>query len=113
VRLVIPGRPVPASRPRVTQGHAYYPKRYSEWLDAAAWQVRASGERLEGPVSVTLVFRRGSVEMTVTPGKPRPSGIIADIDNLAKGCLDAAVKGGLLANDSQVTMLLVSFAEEG
>lgn len=112
MRLVIPGRPVPASRPRVTRGHAYYPKRYADWLDAASWQVRASAKPVDGPVRVELVFRRGSVEMTVLPGPARPSGVTGDIDNLVKGCLDAAVRGGMLADDSQVTVLQASFAEE-
>ena len=111
MRLVIPGRPVPASRPRVARGHAYYPKRYEEWRSLAAWQVRASGKRVDGPVKVSVVFRRESVEVEVLPSPAvRPSGVLADIDNLAKGCLDALVAGGVLADDSQVVVLEARFA---
>ena len=110
MRLVLPGRPVPASRPRVTRGHAYYPKRYSEWLDAAAWQVRATGERIDGPVSVSLRFLRDSTVIEVAASEVvRPSGVTADIDNLAKAGLDALQRGGLLENDSQVVELSVRF----
>ena len=35
-----------------------------------------------------------------------------DLDNLAKGVLDALQRGGLLGNDSQVTELHVMFGEE-
>lgn len=113
MRLVIPGRPVPASRPRVTKGHAYYPRRYADWLSQASWQVRASGKRVDGPVKVVLRFRRDSVEVEVLPGDARPSGVVADIDNLAKAALDALVAGGVLGDDSQVTGLEVSMCEEG
>ena len=113
MRLVIPGRPVPASRPRVTHGHAYYPKRYSEWLDAAAWQVRASAKPIDGNVSVSVVVNRDSIEVGVISSKiSRPTSVKGDIDNLAKAVLDALQKGGMLANDSQVTELVVRFGDK-
>ena len=123
MRLVIPGRPVPASRPRVVRGreradgswskpHAFYPRRYADWLEAASWQVRASGKRVEGPVRVSVVVRRDSIEVEVTPSSvQRPSGVRGDLDNIAgKAVLDALVAGGVLADDRQVTVLEATFA---
>lgn len=112
MRLVIPGRPVPASRPRVTRGHAYYPKRYSSWLEQASWQVRACGKRVDGPVRLIVVFRRDSVEVDVLPGVERPSGLRFDLDNALKGVMDCLQAGGVLKDDAQVTGLEVSFGGE-
>lgn len=112
MRLVIPGRPVPASRPRVARGHAYYPKRYAEWLELASWQVRASAKRVEGPVRLVVVFRRDCVEVEVLPGRPRPSGLRFDLDNGIKAVGDALQAGGVLADDVQVTEIVARFEEE-
>jgi Holliday junction resolvase RusA-like endonuclease len=111
MRLVIPGRPVPASRPRVTKGHAYYPKRYADWLEAAAWQARSRCKPVDGAVAVSVVVRRDSIEVEIVPSKvQRPSGLRGDLDNYgAKAVLDALQKGGVLVNDSQVTELTVRF----
>lgn len=109
MRLVIPGRPVPASRPRVAHGHAYYSRRYAEWKEAAAWQVRAAGQRFDGPVALRVVFHRDSVEVEVVAGPERCSGVSADLDNLVKGVMDALVAGGVLGDDRQVTVLEARF----
>jgi Holliday junction resolvase RusA-like endonuclease len=82
-------------------------------LEAAAWQVLATGEHFEGPVQVTVIVRRGSVEVDVKASAVlRPTGVKGDIDNLVKAVLDALQRGGMLANDSQVTVLQASFGEE-
>lgn len=110
MRLVIPGRPVPASRPRVSKGHAYYSKRYQEWKEQAAWQVCAVGKRIDGAVKVTVVVRRDSIEIDVSPSAvQRPTGVRGDLDNLLKAVLDALVAGGMLADDSQVVELEARF----
>lgn len=91
----IPGRPVPAARPRVTKNGTYYPERYQEWLAVAktytrqAWLGKAP---MSGRVEVTAVF-------TGAHGA-------ADIDNLIKGALDA-LQGIVIVNDKQVTELQV------
>jgi Holliday junction resolvase RusA-like endonuclease len=113
MRLVIPGRPVPASRPRVAHGHAYYPRRYEDWKTAAAWLVRSTGQRFDGPVRVAVVVRRDSVEVEVSSSAVRrPTSVRGDIDNLSKAALDALQAGGLLVNDSQVVELVASFGGE-
>lgn len=91
--FTIPGKPVPAARPRVTRNGTYNERRYKDWLDAAktyarqAWVGRAP---MSGKVEVTASF-------TGAHGS-------ADIDNLVKGVLDA-LQGIIIFNDKQVTHL--------
>lgn len=93
VRFTIPGRPVPAARPRVTRNGTYYPRRYQTWLDSAkvyarqAWLGKAP---LEGDVEVHAAFY-GARDT-------------ADIDNLTKGALDA-ISGSIINDDKQVAVL--------
>jgi Holliday junction resolvase RusA-like endonuclease len=96
----------------VVGGHAYYSKRYQEWREHAAWQVRLSSKPMDGPVRVSVVVRRDSVEVEVVASSvERPAGLRGDLDNYAgKAVLDALQAGGLLRNDSQVTQLEARFA---
>lgn len=91
VRITIPGRPVPASRPKVTKNGTYYPQRYRDWLDTAkvyARQAWLGKEPLTGPVMVGVVFAGARSN--------------ADTDNLLKGVLDA-LTGTIIRDDRQVT----------
>ncbi len=109
MNLTIPGKPEPASRPRVTTGHAYYPPKYQSWLEAATWEVRRQrGGTITGPVKLVVRFFIDRVEVDVFPGRHRPSMLWGDIDNLVKGVIDACQAGGLLADDRQVTELEVT-----
>ncbi len=109
MNLVIPGKPVPASRPRITKGHAYYPPKYQSWLEAATWEVkRQRSETITGPVKLTVRFFIDRVEVEVTPGKHRPSKLWGDLDNLIVGVMNACQAGGLLADDRQVTEVEVT-----
>lgn len=88
--FTIPGRCVPCPRPRAVRGRgAYYPKRYTDWLDAARVEVlRACGRPLwDGPVKLVVWFVGA-----------RPN---ADIDNLLKSVLDA-IQGIAIVDDKQV-----------
>lgn len=107
MRLVIPGKPVPAARPRITRGHAYYPAKYQMWKEAAAWQVRACGKPIAGPVKVSIQILPDQAIVEVTPAHHRPSGLWGDSDNFAKAILDACVAGGVLEDDRMVTCLEV------
>jgi len=93
VSITIPGKPRPASRPRVVKGHAYIAPTYAQWLDAAKWEiVRQVGRPLwTGEVSAAIQFRGARAN--------------ADIDNLIKGVLDAAT-GSVFVDDKQVTSIL-------
>ncbi len=110
--LWIPGKPVPASRPRVVNGHAYTPQRYRDWKGEAAIRLRMQTDaRFDGPVAVTVVVGADGIMVTVEPTEvPRPRGVRGDLDNIAgKAVLDALQDAGILANDSLVHRLVASF----
>lgn len=86
----VPGRCVPCPRPRAVRGgRAYYPKRYTDWLEGAqVAALEAAGRVLwEGPVRLGVLFVGA-----------RPN---ADIDNLLKSVLDA-IQGIIIVDDKQV-----------
>jgi Holliday junction resolvase RusA-like endonuclease len=95
VDVDVPGRPVPAPRPRVHAGGAHYPKRYTD-----------AKEDLQRFFLVDLVNRRlrqryeGAVRVDVTFAVDRRG----DVDNLAKTVLDA-LNGVVLVDDRQVVDL--------
>ena len=107
----IPLRPVPAPRPRGKQGQrAYYPRGYSDWLQAAALLIRSHGERHDGPVAVTIHLEEDGFGLKVVDvERTRPVGMPGDADNFAKAIVDAAQIAGLIRNDSQVQSLSVEF----
>ena len=89
----IPGKPVPAARPRVTKHGTYNEQRYKDWLAVAKTYARQEWLGLPpmlGKVEVTAVF-------TGAHGS-------ADLDNLIKGLLDA-LQGIIIVNDRQVSHL--------
>lgn len=95
LEVVIPGQPVPASRPRVTHARGvYYHKRYEQWLESAKWLARDAGVKAFGsaPRWVSSVTVR--VEFYGANDQ-------ADIDNLLKASLDA-LQPDVIANDRQV-----------
>lgn len=92
---VIPGRPIPAARARVTRKGAYTPEPYASWLSAAIVEIRdaavrqfGSVPRWTGPCSVTVLFYGARAN--------------CDIDNLIKAVLDASQKAEVFVNDKQV-----------
>ncbi len=72
--------------------------KYKRWSKAAAWQVRLGhkGPALEGPTAVSITMKR--------PNKN------SDLDNRAKGVLDALQAGGAIGNDKQVSCLTLAWA---
>ena len=123
ITFTIPGDPVPQPRPRVsTQGgfarayvpasHAIHAYRAEVQLRAKAAGVVPSTDALS--VDIVATFARPSSHLTKkgvragAPRLPRP-----DVDNLAKGVLDAL--GELWGNDSCVGQLSVtkSYGTEG
>lgn len=93
MRFVVPGRPVPKSRPRVGRnGAVYTPRATREYEERAAWAVRAAGLRpLAGPVAVRAVFYVGG----------RGGGL----DNYVKALLDG-LAGAAYGDASQVARLV-------
>lgn len=95
----MPGEPVPASRPRVTQGgaHTYTPERYARHKRAIAARALGAKHLGAGPLHLDVRFylpipssssRVAREEMRTGSRRPigRNSG---DFDNLAKACADA------------------------
>ena len=107
----IPLRPIPAPRPRGKQGqHAYYPKTYSDWLEAATLLIRSHHETHDGPVSVVISLDADGFGIKVVDvERTRPIAMPGDVDNFAKSICDAAQKAGLIRNDSQIQSLTVYF----
>jgi len=92
ISFVVDGDPVPKQRPRFGHGRrAYTPQKTRDYQELVGWVARAAGAGpLTGPVSVTLRFFRAREG--------------ADIDNLAKACLDS-LNGVLWRDDHQVVEL--------
>ena len=91
--FTVEAEPVPAPRPRVTKRGVYYHKRYTDWLS----QVRVAAVGLHSynlhrPVSVCMHFYTARCHRM-------------DVDNLAKGVMDA-LTGIVWDNDNVVHSLL-------
>lgn len=94
------------------------PKEHESWLAGAVvlmrtwWRARPP---VDGPVRVTIrVLIRAPMKARLSPNAPsskrilgRPAPRKPDVDNVAKIVLDAAVRAGVIADDDQVTDLLV------
>jgi Holliday junction resolvase RusA-like endonuclease len=84
--LLLPIKPVPASRPRVTRWGVYYSKTYKEYRDAAHAAIPVCEERmLTGELGATIEFvcHRPKTTKLVSPR--------GDIDNHMKAIFDAVV----------------------
>lgn len=101
----IDANPVPASRPRLSRygGGVFYTKGYADFYSECQRQLRdLKTEAADGPIVVALRFLME---------KPRTSKLWtprADVDNLAKGPLDAVTKvERIWKDDKQITDLFV------
>ncbi len=126
VLLWIPGQPVPVPRIKVGRWGAYYSASYTDWLDGAKVKAKADYPQkpLTGPLTAELKFVIARAKSHYGTGRnahvlkpamaekyPLPKG---DVDNLAKGPLDA-LSGIVYEDDVQVLALLVKkrWAEHG
>jgi len=97
MHLIIPGRPVPKKRPRVTKTHTYTPKETTEQETKilAAYQEKFGRKELEGDIELVCGFYYDDART-------------ADLDNLIKLVADSLGGGGdgwHPFNDRQVTKL--------
>ena len=105
--------PVPASRPRVTRWGTYHTTPYKNWLDQAAKTLAACSAVKSLTDASLLVYVESVVTKARTSKLTRPRG---DVDNYAKGPLDAITRAARHWHDDvQVTALLSTkrFADPG
>ena len=118
ITLEIDGRPIPQPRHRATQGGRMYLPSSAPIRAFKAAVIAAAGKRfrkpLEGPVvvEITALFQRPPSHLTarseLRKGAPtHPGRNLGDVDNLAKGALDALTLIAWL-DDSQVVDLRVA-----
>lgn len=103
--LSVATTPSAASRPRVAKFGVYYAKSYSAYMaDCARAFALAPGSFPVGGepliAHVEIIGDRPKVTKL-----PNPKG---DVDNYAKGALDAATKATLWSDDSRVECLIVT-----
>lgn len=107
--FVIPVKPVPASRPKVSRFGTYYTKTYAAYRkEAHTW----ASKRSWCPTSKRLV-----VALEFVCEKPRTSKLTdpkGDIDNYVKAALDV-LNGNAWEDDKQIVKLMADcrFAEPG
>ena len=102
--IIIPGKPVPKGRPRMTKtGHVYTPEPTSTHEDWTRWAIKASGHTAEPDPHKT--YRLTAVYYLA-------KGQRADVDNLLKLSMDA-LQGLVYTNDKQVTEVAASVRRNG
>lgn len=90
IKIVIEGRPVPKSRPRMVRGRVYTPRKTQQAEEKIAWYAIAQGIKpLEGYLKVECRF--------YFKGKQH-----SDCDNLLKLVADSGNKGILWKDDRQI-----------
>lgn len=97
--------PTPASRPRVTKWGTYYGKNYTAWKK----QAEAFVQTLNGTQDPDA---RYAVFVETIAAKPKTSKLTSpngDVDNYAKGPLDALTRSEVIwKDDKQIDVLVVT-----
>lgn len=111
--FTVPGTPVPKGRPRVTKtGHAYTPRRthdYERHVVECYEQALPGDEPIPAGVPVVVDIRcmmPRPKSMTKAQRQHAEHTKKPDVDNLAKGILDA-LNGRAWADDSQIAALMI------
>ena len=120
ITLDIDGRPVPQPRHRATRGGRMYLPSSAPIRAFKAAVIAAAGKRFRKPttgpvrVEITAYFVRPASHLTgrgeLRKGVPgHPGRNLGDVDNLAKGVMDALTDSGIVwLDDSQVVDLRVA-----
>ena len=103
--------PQATPRPKVNKtGHVWYPAGYSQYKAAIAWMIK--GKRLQKANYMGLVayfyftYPASTKKADRIDGKPHQ--VKPDVDNVAKGLMDAINDVGILSDDSRISELTVS-----
>jgi Holliday junction resolvase RusA-like endonuclease len=111
-QVIVPGCPQAAERARQGRGRWYTPPATVEYRQRVGWAWREAGSPSFGasPLAASLWFyierppshRTAGGALTKRAASLLPPG---DVDNYAKGLLDALQKAGAFENDRQVVCL--------
>ena len=114
VEIIIPIEPCAAVRPKVTRWNTYYPGRYGEylkevraWLNVHSQLLVPEKTLLEVTAEFELTRPKSHYGTGRNKGDVKASAAAVphqDVDNLAKGVLDA-MSGVVYADDKQVVRL--------
>ena len=102
--FVVPGKPCPASRPRVSGGRAYYEEPYNSWRTGAKLLAQSAMSLANWEMAPAGV--RCGITVWIYGADPR-----ADSSNILKAAEDVCQAAGILKNDVQFKELHV-FNEE-
>ena len=114
IKIVIPGTPIPQSRPRFTrQGHAYESQRsrdYKKVVAIAAEAVMGAREPLRGALWCNVIFYMPIPKSTSQKRRKELTGAFVtkktgDIDNLLKAVTDAMI-GIVYVDDCQIVRII-------
>lgn len=111
--LWIPGRPVAYPRAMSKGRQRYMPQRYRDWLEQAAWTLKAEWE---GPtwtegVRVEAQVLEDAVRVVVQEWPTERGKLQGDIDNYGKSVLDSLQYARVIGDDRQVQDCRFYFGE--
>ena len=107
--FVVPGRPQPKGRPRMSRkGRVYTPKETVEAEKAYAQAVGDDPPVFDGPVTVEMTFCEEATYITVRSLTEWKTPLRGDLDNYIKLCLDGCQRAGVIPNDRLVVRLKAS-----
>lgn len=109
-RIIVPGDPQPAERARRgARGHWYTPAKTRAFEEAVGWAWRQAGSPTFGtaPLAAAMWFHLERPPSHRTKGGALTKAALSllppgDLDNYAKGVLDALQQAGAFTNDKQV-----------
>jgi len=104
-QLTLPVAPVPKARPRVSKWGTYYPKRTKMWMyDAAAAMANIDAPPLPTTKPVFVLC----IAVCNKPKNPANEFPVGDVDNFAKGILDAVTKEQCIWRDDKQIVVLIT-----
>lgn len=116
IAFTIRGKAHPHARPRFARGRTYEPRSNTEWREKVidAWRRDSGGRVLEGPwiARIEVYEERPPSHLTTKgelnhQGRKSPAPTRGDLDNYAKGVLDALCSQDVVPDDRYLVELNV------